>query len=34
MKLQTNVFYILLLELVPKDTKLATNVEVEDKEEE
>jgi hypothetical protein len=34
MKLQTNVFYISLLELVPKNVKLATNIVVEDKEEE
>src|SRR5437868_14045114 len=33
MRLRTNVFYVLLLELVPKDTKLSTDVEVEDEEE-
>jgi hypothetical protein len=34
MKLQTNVFYILLLELAPKNIKLAIDIIVEDKEEE
>jgi hypothetical protein len=34
MKLQTNVFYISLLELAPKNAKLATNITVEDEEEE
>jgi hypothetical protein len=34
MKLQTNIFYILLLELVPKNVRLAIDIEVEDKEEE
>jgi cytochrome oxidase assembly protein ShyY1 len=34
MKLQTNVFYISLLELVPKNAKLVIDIEVEDKEEE
>jgi hypothetical protein len=34
MKLQTNVFYISLLELAPKNVKLATDIIVEDEEEE
>jgi hypothetical protein len=34
MRLQTNVFYISLLELAPKNAKLAIDIEVEDKEEE
>jgi hypothetical protein len=34
MKLQINVFYILLLELVPKNARLVIGIEVEDKEEE
>jgi hypothetical protein len=34
MKLQTNVFYISLLELVLKNVKLAIDIKVEDKEEE
>ena len=34
MKLRIYVFYILLLELVLKNAKLATNVEAEDEEEE
>ena len=34
MKLRTSIFYISILELVPKNTRLATIVEVEDEEEE
>jgi hypothetical protein len=34
MKLQKNVFYILLLELVPKNIKLVIDIEVGDKEKE
>jgi hypothetical protein len=34
MKLQTNVFYISLLELAPKNTKLAIDIIVKDEEEE
>jgi cytochrome oxidase assembly protein ShyY1 len=34
MKLQTNIFYISLLELAPKDVKLATDVKAGDEEEE
>jgi hypothetical protein len=34
MKLQTNVFYISLLELAPKNVKVAIDVIVEDEEEE
>jgi hypothetical protein len=34
MKLQTNIFYISLLELVPKNVKPTTSVEAEDEEEE
>jgi hypothetical protein len=34
MKLQTNVFYISLLEPVLKNVRLATGIEAEDKEEE
>jgi hypothetical protein len=34
MKLQINVFYILLLELILKNVRLAIDIEVEDKEEE
>jgi hypothetical protein len=34
MKLQTNVFYISLLELVPKNVKVVIDAIVEDKEEE
>jgi hypothetical protein len=34
MKLQTNVFYISFLEPAPKNAALATDVTVEDKEEE
>jgi hypothetical protein len=33
-KLQTNIFYILLLELAPKSVKIAIDIEAEDKEEE
>ena len=34
MKLRTSTFYISMLELVPKNARLAITVEVEDKEEE
>jgi hypothetical protein len=34
MRLQTNVFYISLLELAPKNVKLAIDAKVEDKKEE
>jgi hypothetical protein len=34
MKLQTNVFYISLLELAPKNVKIAIDITVEDEEEE
>jgi hypothetical protein len=34
MKLQTNIFYISLLELAPKNVKIAIDIEAEDEKEE